>query len=98
MKAFADHFGEEFTAPLPPLSGEQAAEVAARPRLLGVHRLQNLEHQRAVKNAMKKDQEDLKADMQKPQNANDFTAMLAALENPATTRRSRSSLHPPTLA
>ena len=78
MKAFADHIGEEFIAPLPPLSGEEAA---ARPGLLGVHPKHALAHQSAVKNAMKKDQEDLKADIQKRQNANDPTAILAALEN-----------------
>jgi hypothetical protein len=79
MKAFADHFGEEFTAPLPPIS---AQEVTARPRLLGLNPKQAIAHQTAVKNAMKKDQEDLKADNQKTQeNDGDPTTILAALEN-----------------
>ena len=79
MKAFADHFGEEFTAPLPPISAE---EVTARPRLLGLHPAQAIAHQTAVRNAMKKDQEDLKAAKEKKQeNDDDPITILAALDN-----------------
>ena len=78
MKAFADHFGEALTATLPPIPAEN---TTARPRLLGLHPTKALQHQRAVKNAMTKDQEDLKTDMQKLQNADDPVAILAALEN-----------------
>jgi hypothetical protein len=79
MKAFADHFGEAFTAPLLPISAE---EVTPRPRLLGLHPKQAIGHQTAVKNAMKKDQADLKADSQRTQgNDGDPTSILAALEN-----------------
>ena len=45
MKAFADHFGEAPTATLPPIPAEN---VTARPRLLGFHPKNTLEHQKAV--------------------------------------------------
>jgi hypothetical protein len=78
MKAFADHFGESLTEPLPPISAEN---LAARPRLLGRDPNKAMAHQTAVKNAMKKDQADLKEILRQPQNNDDPAAILQALEN-----------------
>ena len=59
MKTFADRFGENLAATLPPISQQH---VNADPRLLGSDKWQvvaALAHQRAVRNDMKKEQEDL---------------------------------------
>ena len=73
------NFGEKFTAPLPAISAE---EVTARPRLLGLRPAQAIAHQTAVRNAMKKDQEDLKAaNEKKHENDGDPGTLQAALDN-----------------
>ena len=78
MKAFADKFGSTLTATLPPLPCEQ---TEAPPRLLGANASEALAHQRAVRNAMKKDQADLRSSAEKNAKQDDLEAMLAALAN-----------------
>jgi len=78
MKAFAEKFGSTLAAAMPPLSHEHAD---APPRLLGASASEALAHQRAVRQAMKKDQADLRSSVHTPAKQEDLEAMLAALEN-----------------
>ena len=78
MKAFADKFGSTLTATLPPLS-HQHSEMP--PRLLGPNASEALAHQRTVRNAMRKDQTDLRSSVGTNAKQDDLQAMLAALEN-----------------
>ena len=78
MTAFAAKFESILAAALPPLSNEHAH---APPRLLGDNPLEALAHQQAVRNAMKKDQEDLRSSVDTPARQQDLEAMLAALKN-----------------
>ena len=57
MKAFANKFEASLNASLPQLSPNRADPP---PRLLGSNTKQALAHQQAVRNAMRKDQEDLR--------------------------------------
>ena len=78
MKAFAAKFESALAAALPPLSCEHAD---APPRLLGANAQEALAHQQAVRNAMKKDQEDLRSSVDTPTNQEDLEAALATLKN-----------------
>ena len=78
MKAFAEHFGESLTAPLPPLDTQNPVPM---PGLLGRNPKCAIAHQREITRAMKKDQADLKESLKQPQSADDPAAIIAALEN-----------------
>ena len=78
MKSFVDKFGSVLDKTLPPISS-QYAEVS--PKLLGRNERQALDHQRAVRTAMKKDQEDLQDTVATPAAQNEQAAILAALKN-----------------
>ena len=78
MKAFADKFGSTLGASLPALSRQHIDEP---PRLLGPNKLAALAHQRAVRSAMKKDQEDLRSSVDTPAKQEDLEALIAALLN-----------------
>ena len=81
MKAFADKFGANLAATLPSISQQH---VDADPRFLGTDKRQAvaaLAHQRAVRNDMKKEQEDLRSSVDTPDKEGELEARLAALEN-----------------
>ena len=78
MKAFADKFEETLAASLPSLSLHHADVPLG---LLGASDKQALAHQRAVRTAMKRDQDDLRSSVDKPATLNDLETITAALEN-----------------
>ena len=78
MKAFADKFAETLAASLPSLSLHHADVPLG---LLGANDKLALAHQRAVRTAMKRDQDDLRSSVDKPSNLNDLESITAALEN-----------------
>ena len=78
MKAFAHKLESTLAAPLPSLSLHHAVMPLG---LLGADDKQALAHQRAVRTAMKKDQDDLRSSVEKPAKLDDLEAITAALEN-----------------
>ena len=79
MKEFAAWFGESLTAPMPRLSSSQPTTRGMS--LLGRSPQAALAHQSAVRTAMRKNQDDLKADAENATEEQDVRAMLEALEN-----------------
>ena len=78
MKAFADKFESTLTATLPAISPHHS-DVALG--LLGINAKEALTYQRAVRRAMKKDQDDLRRGVDKPANPDDLQSITAALKN-----------------
>ena len=81
MKTFADKFGEDLAATLPPISQQH---INADPRLLGSDKCQvvtALAHQRAVRNDMKKEQEDLRSNVDKPDTEQELEAKMKQILN-----------------
>lgn len=56
------------------------AQADASPKLLGANAKAALAHQKAVRSAMKKDQEDLRSSVDTPAKQEDVVAMLAAMK------------------
>ena len=78
MKSFAQTFAPWLARTMPKLPDEY---THASPRLLGANAKQALAHQQAVRTAMKKDQEDLQADISGAADEENLEAKLAALQN-----------------
>ena len=86
MKAFAAKFESALAAALPALSSEHAD---APPRLLGANVQQALAHQQAARNAMKKDHDDLRSNLETAAKEQDLEAMLAALTKNCNDKKRR---------
>ena len=77
MKSFAEKIASTLNASMPRLSYTQSD---ASPKLLGANAKAALAHQKAVRNAMDKDQEDLRSSVDTPAKQEDVVAMLAAMK------------------
>ena len=78
MKMFADKFHDILSSSLPVLALNHKDKVLG---LLGTNRKQAIAHQRAVRTAMKKDQDDLRSSVAKPDTSDNLEVFVAALEN-----------------
>ena len=78
MQMFADKFESTLSLSLPALALEHRDKALG---LRGTNKKQAIAHQRAVRTAMKKDQDDLRSSVAKLDTPNNLEAIKAALEN-----------------